>query len=91
MEYVLIYVEHGPAWIITRPIGSTINGTAAYRFPTVFQAVAWKHHQEPRTVHSPDDVSREWSTYCEHHKWSEDPGDPRSWTWKPLPGKELMK
>lgn len=92
LEYTIISVYGGAAWIITRPAGWTgIGGTAAYK--AVTSAMANRRISRYRRnrgttdlglILTGEDVSREWNTYCTHHHWNQDPTEPTTWEWKTL-------
>lgn len=87
MEYTIIHVEGGPAWVFVKPAGFGLNYATAYRCANMFQAIAKAEGARIATapVAPPEEVSAEWNTYCEHHKWNQDPTRSETWGWKDLP------
>lgn len=83
LEYTIISVYGGAAWIITRPAGDTNHGTTAYKAVTKAMADRridkYRRNRPAGDLGAPltgDDVSREWNTYCEHHYWNQKPHQP---------------
>lgn len=91
LEYTIVSVYDGRAWIITRPAGSTNNGTNAYvaltREAALRRIRRYRVTKVADSLGAPltgEEVSREWNTYCEHHHWNQNPNDPRTWNWSTL-------
>lgn len=91
LEYTIISVYGGAAWIITRPAGDTTGGTTAYKAVTKAMADRridkYRRNRPTGDLGAPltgDDVSREWNTYCEHHYWNQKPHQPTTWKWRAL-------